>query len=121
MLVAQIVEQGPAATVEERLLVVAQAVQEIKHRIATWRMLGGARIVTSRQIDAVADNLLKNAAIQRAAVDAALSARRAASDQEQNADKSRDADHAESFIRIAAPAPDQAWRRAPLDISLKPG
>src|SRR5580658_3580745 len=45
VLFAEVVEQGPAAAVEERLLVVAQAVQEVQHRIALNRTLRRARIV----------------------------------------------------------------------------
>ncbi len=75
-LVTQIFEQGPATAVEEGLLVVAEAVQKIEHRITLCWMLCGARIVFSGQIDAIVNHLLEDMAFQSAAVDPALRGRR---------------------------------------------
>src|ERR1700721_1715631 len=75
VLVTQIVEQGPSATVEQRLLVVAEAVQKIKHRIALRRISRRAGIVSRWQVDTVVNRLLENSAVQRVAIDAALRTR----------------------------------------------
>ncbi len=75
VLVAQIVEQCPAARVEEGLLVVAKAVQKIQHWISLGRMGRRARVITGGQVDTVVDDLFENTAVQGAAVDAALSGR----------------------------------------------
>ncbi len=73
MLLTKIVEQRPSAAVEERLLVIAEAVQEIEHRILLCRILVRAGVVAGGKIDAVMDWMFQNAAVQRIAVDAALS------------------------------------------------
>src|SRR5580692_2138888 len=52
-LVAQIVEQRPAAAIEEGLLVVAEAVQKIEHRVAPCRMLRRTCIVAGWQVYAI--------------------------------------------------------------------
>src|SRR5271165_939281 len=72
VLAAKIVEQSPAPAVEQSLLVIAEAVQKIKHRIAPLVMLRPARVIACRQIDAVMNNLLQDAAFQSAAIDPAL-------------------------------------------------
>ena len=77
VLAAQIVEQCPAARVEEGLLVVAKAVQKIEHWISLGRMVRRARVITGGQVDTVVDDLFENAAIEGAAVDAALRGRHA--------------------------------------------
>src|SRR5271154_835974 len=53
VLFAKIVEQRPAAAVEQGLLVIAQAVQKIEHRITLSGMLRRSRVVTGGQVDAV--------------------------------------------------------------------
>src|SRR3954463_12988204 len=75
MLLAQIVEQRPAATVKQRPFVVAQAVQKVQHRIALRRLLRRTLVVSRWQVDAVVDDLLQNAAVQGTAVDPALCGR----------------------------------------------
>src|SRR5690348_11538069 len=45
---AEIVEQRPPTTVEERLLIVTEAMQKIEHRISARRMLRRARVVARR-------------------------------------------------------------------------
>src|SRR5208282_2831712 len=76
VLIAQIVEQSPSATVKQRLFVVAQAVQKIQHGISSRRSLCRTRVVARRQINAIVDAPLQNLAVQRAAIDAALRDRR---------------------------------------------
>ena len=80
MLAAQIIEQGPAATVEEGPLIVAQAVQKIEHRIVLGGLLRRTRIVGCGQVHAVMDHLFEDVAIQSVAIDAALGRRRRAGD-----------------------------------------
>ena len=74
MLLAKIVEHRPAAAVEERFLVIAQAVEEIEHWIVLGRFVVCARIVAGWKVDAVMDRVLENAAVQSVAFDATLSA-----------------------------------------------
>src|SRR3954464_14281192 len=74
MLLAQIVEQRPAATVKQRPFVVAQAVQKVQRRIAL-RRLRRTLVISRWQVDAVVDDLLQNAAVQGTAVDPALCGR----------------------------------------------
>jgi hypothetical protein len=59
------------------LLVVAKAVQKIEHWISLGRMVRRARVITGGQVDTVVDDLFENAAIEGAAVDAALRGRHA--------------------------------------------
>src|SRR5208282_2400225 len=73
MSLAEIVEQRPSAAVKERLLVVAESVKEIKHWIALRRVLRCARGIARGQVDAVVHRIFENSAIQRVAVDPALS------------------------------------------------
>ena len=120
VLVAQIVEQRPSTAIEECLLVVAQAVQKIEHRITRWGMLRRARIVARGHVDAIADHLFEDVAVESAAVDAALRGRRGSSDQEEQ-DEPEGADHAGQFTRSAAPGRDRAWPRAQRDRVRKPG
>ena len=72
VLLPEIVEQSPSAAVEESLLVVAQAMQEVKHGIALRRTPGCAGIVAGRKVNAIVDLVFQNPAVQRVAVDAAL-------------------------------------------------
>lgn len=73
MVLAEIVEHRPAAAVEERFLVVAQAVQEIEYWIVLGRVLLCAGVVAGWKVDAVMDCILENPAVQSVAFDAALS------------------------------------------------
>src|ERR1700719_443403 len=99
VLLAQILEQRPAATVEEGLLVIAQTVQEIEHRIALWRILLRGGIVVCRYVDAIMHDLLKDMAVQCTAVDAALSGRKGRHNQKEQEDKPEGADHAGLITR----------------------
>jgi hypothetical protein len=77
MLTAQTIQKGPPAAIEKRLLVVSQAMQEIKYRIAPVRFLSRTRVVTGRNENAIADGSFQETAVQCTAVNPALRARRA--------------------------------------------
>jgi len=72
MLLAKVFHQIPSPRLEQGLLVVAQTMQVIKDGIALAGMLG--RVVTRGQHDTVMNALAESAAVQRVAVDAALTA-----------------------------------------------
>src|SRR5580704_2063009 len=72
MLIAQIVQKCPAAAVEQRLFVVAEAVKKIQDRITPRRILGCARVVARGQVNAIVNASLQDLTIQRAAIDATL-------------------------------------------------
>src|ERR1039458_2824929 len=63
VLVAQILEQGPAAAVEKRLFVVSQTAKKIEYRITLRGLLGGACIVARGQVDAKVDHLFQDVAV----------------------------------------------------------
>jgi len=121
VLIAQVIEQGPAAAVEKRLLVVAKAVQKIKYGITFLRMLRSARIVPCGQVNAVVDDLLEDMAGESVAIDAALRGRRRGGYQHEQASEPEGADHAGQSTRSAAPVPDPVWPPARLDTIQKPG
>ena len=126
VLVAQIVEQRPAAAVEKCLLVVAQAVQKIEHRISLRRMLRRARVVAGGQVDAVMDDMFQDVAVQRAAIDAALRAAPDAGNSSESRTGRRQSRRVTRIIRVmltrsAAPARDRVWRRGQRDTGRRPG
>jgi hypothetical protein len=59
------------------LFVVAKAMQKIQHWISLGRMVRRTRVITGGQVDTEVDDLFENAAIEGAAVDAALRGRHA--------------------------------------------
>src|ERR1700684_792509 len=73
MVLAEIVEHRPATAVEKRFLVVAQTVQEVKHRVVLRRIFLCAGVVAGGKVDAIVDWVLENPAVQDVAFDAALS------------------------------------------------
>ena len=73
VLLAEIVEHRPAAAVEKRFLVVAQAMEEIEHWVVLWRVLFCFGVVAGGKVDAVMDRVLENPAVESIAFDAALS------------------------------------------------
>ncbi len=112
VLPAKIVEQRPSATVEEGSLVVAEAVKKIQHGIFLCGVLACARLVAGRKVDAVVNRMFQNAAIQRVALDAALSVRRKRSSKSREQyDDSERAIHRFQFIRSVRPARDRAGLR----------
>src|SRR5579863_4087359 len=123
MLLTEIIEQAPAAATEQGLLVIAQSVQEIKHWITSRRMLGRAGVISGGQIDAIMNDLLEDVAVERAAVDAALSGGWTA--RNQNGDQRQDREeperepvqthHRSEFTRSAAPARDRVSQRVRRD------
>ncbi len=73
VLLPEIVEQSPSASVKKSSLVVPEAVQKIKHWIVLGWMLRGAGVIASGQVNAVVNRVFQDSAVQRVAVDAALS------------------------------------------------
>ena len=63
VLAAEIVKQRPAAAVKESALVVAQAVQEVEHWIASDRMRGCAGVIAGRKVNAVVDLMFQDRAV----------------------------------------------------------
>src|SRR6202030_157153 len=98
-LFAKLVQRCPAATIEEGLLVIAQTVQKIEHRMVLGRILRRAGIVACRYVDAIMHDLLKDMAVQCTAVDAALSGRKGRHNQKEQEDKPEGADHAGPITR----------------------
>src|SRR5579872_848214 len=74
MLPTKIVYHSPSATVEECLLVVAEAMQKVENRIMLGRLFAGTGVIASGDVNAVVHRMLKDAAAHRVAVDAALGA-----------------------------------------------
>jgi hypothetical protein len=72
MVLAHIVEHGPAPRVEKGLLVVAEPVKKIKHRKVLGGVLGRASVITCRQIDAVVDGVFENVAVEGVAINPTL-------------------------------------------------
>ena len=70
MLAAQVFDHAPSAGAEQRLLVLAETVQEVEHGIAPRRRIFG--VIVRRQLHAVVNRLLENAAVDDVAVSAAL-------------------------------------------------
>ena len=120
MPIPQIVDQSPATAIEERLLVIAEAVQEIKDWISLRRRLLRARIVTGGDVDAIMDWTLENVALQSTAIDAAL-ALRESDEKYANRHEAKPGRNIHSVIRISAPAPDRAVRHDLRDKARKSG
>src|SRR5215471_21071442 len=74
-LVTQIIQQSPAATVEQSLLVVAQSMQKIQNRITPRRVFLGPCVVARRNVNAISNRTLEDLAIKRAAINSALATR----------------------------------------------
>src|SRR6266516_4018894 len=72
VLLAQIIQQCPAAAVEQRLLVIAQAMQKIQNGVTLRWMLRPALIVTGGNKNAIANRALQDATVECAAVNPAL-------------------------------------------------
>src|ERR1700677_1380100 len=72
MLAAKLVEQRPSSTVEERLLIVAKAMQKIEHGILLWRMFFSTCVIAGGKINAIVHRMLENPAVHRIAVNASL-------------------------------------------------
>src|SRR6185369_9158928 len=70
VLATKIVDDAPSAGTEKSLLILAEAMKEIQHGIAP--RCGTIRVVISRQLHAVVNRLLQNAAVQGAAIGTAL-------------------------------------------------
>src|ERR1039458_1220801 len=112
VLPAKIFEERPSAAVKEGSFVVAEAVEKVQHGICLRRMLVRASIVAGGKVDAVVNRVLQNLAVQRVAVNAALSVgrKRDRKTGEQKND-SEPAIHSFQFTRSARPARDRAGLR----------
>src|ERR1700688_1331066 len=113
-LLPEIVEQSPSARVKKSSLVVAEAVQKIKHRVGLGWMLRSAGFIAGGQVNAVMNRMFQNSAVQRVAVDSALSVykKREEECREQQSD-SKMARHSLQFTRSARPGRDRGERRVP--------
>src|SRR5580704_565865 len=58
VLLAKIIQHRPSTAVEERALVVSQAVQKIKHRIFLDRLPRLGRVIAGREINAIMNGRL---------------------------------------------------------------
>ncbi len=65
---AEVLDQSPAATAQQRLFSLAQPVQKIKHRI----FLAALLFITRREHDAIPHRPMQNAALEAAAINPAL-------------------------------------------------
>src|SRR3979411_2932404 len=72
----QIIADPPSPAGEQGLLVVAEPVKKIEHRISGLRVLRRRRVIAWGKIDAVVDVILKNLAVESIAIDPTLSVRR---------------------------------------------
>ena len=67
---AQILDQAPSPGAEQCLLVLPEAMQKVKHRIAALlRVIG---VIVGRKLDAVVNGLFQDAAVYSVAIGAAL-------------------------------------------------
>src|SRR5260370_14697990 len=71
----QIIEQRPPTAVEQGLLVIAEPMKKIEHRISELGLLRRCRIIACWHIDAVMDFNLENIAVECIAIDPALRVR----------------------------------------------
>lgn len=114
MLLAKVIEQRPSATIEEGLLVVAEAVKKVKHGIALRRLLGCACVITGGQIDAVVNRMVENFAVQCVAIDPALrTGWKGTNRSRQQNNNLRTKTHFFQFTRSARPARDPVGLRVP--------
>jgi hypothetical protein len=70
MLAPQVLYYAPSPRAEQRLLVLSQAVEEVKHRVALLRGILG--VIVRRQLHTVMNRLIEDAAVDNVAVRAAL-------------------------------------------------
>ena len=119
VLAPQVLDHAPSPGAEQCLLVLSQAVKEVKHRIAPWR--GTLGVIVWRQLHAVVDRLFEDAAVDDAAVGAALRIRRQRKQDGQREQGPAKSKHGFQFTRNAAPARDRDGPRAQPGKGPKPG
>ena len=70
VLAPQVLDYAPSPGAEQCLLVLSQAVEEVKHRVAPLRGILG--VIVRRQLHTVMNRLIEDAAVDNVAVGAAL-------------------------------------------------